>query len=150
MRMDRCEINPRCITDSLSGHQTGDKMRSSTAVANGIVYVGSDDGYLYAFGSLNAQTAPSDNITAEDSSPTSSQNSEPASSSEPPLASPHDLTSTPQTTPPPKVMPDPITVSTNAATLSLLGIVLGIVIVGTPFAVVISACLLFYSKKRKH
>ena len=140
--------------DTISGgkiwsYQTGGKMRSSCAVANGIVYVGSDDGYLYAFGSLNAQTAPSDNVTVEDSSPTSNSNSETALPPAPSPAPSPELTSTTPSTPAPKVMPGPIIISTNADTMTLLEIVLGIVIVATPIVVVVSACLLFYSKKRK-
>jgi hypothetical protein len=80
------------------------------------------------------------NITVGGSSPTSSPNSEPASSS---ASSPE-----PSPTPPAVVTPTEITVSANAATMTLLGIVLGIVIVATPIVAAISACLLFYFKKR--
>ena len=116
-------------------------MRASCAVVNGAVYVGSDDGYLYAFGSPSDQPSPSYNITVGGSSPTSSPNSEVGSSPE--------LSSAPPPTPSPEVMPDPISISTKAVPMTLLGIVLGIVIVAMPIVVVISACLLFYFKKRK-
>jgi hypothetical protein len=43
-----------------------------------------------------------------------------------------------------------ISLAASAATMTFLGIVLWIVIVSTPFVVVISICLLFYLKKRKH
>ena len=43
-----------------------------------------------------------------------------------------------------------ISLAANAATMTLLGIVLGLGIVATPIVVVISICLLFYFKNRKH
>jgi outer membrane protein assembly factor BamB len=129
-------------------YQTGGKMRSSCAVVNGTVYVGSDDGFFYAFGSPSTQPAPSYNITVGDSSPTSSPNSEPASSLASSSASSPEPSLGSSSTPPATVMPAQITVPTNAATMTLLGIVLGIVIVATPVVVVISVCLLFYFKKR--
>ena len=93
------------------------------------------------------------NITVGGSSPTSSLNSEPSSSLASPSASSPEPSSEPfpesSSTPPITVVPAQMTVSTNAATMTLLGIVLGIVVVATPIVAVISVCLLFYFKKRK-
>ena len=125
-------------------YQTDGKMRSSCAVANGAVYVGSDDGYLYAFGSPSTQPTPSNAITLGDSSPTSSPNPELASSPVSFLAESPESSSTPPAT----VTPEQVTVSTNAAPMTLLGIVLGIMIVAAPIVVVIIVGLLFYFKKR--
>jgi len=97
--------------------------------------------YEYNF-TVNGDTVK--NITVGGSSPTSSPSSEPASS----LASSSASSPEPSPTPPATVTPAQITVSTNADTMTLLGIVLGIVIVATPIVAVISACLLFYFKKR--
>jgi hypothetical protein len=97
--------------------------------------------YEYNF-TVNHDTVK--NITVGSSSPTSSLNSEPASSPEP---SPEPSPETSSTSPAPDT-PAQITISTKAPTMTILGIVLGIMIVGTPF-VVISVCLLFYFKKRK-
>ena len=97
--------------------------------------------YEYNF-TVNGDTVK--NITVDGSSPTSSPNPEPTSS----LASSSASSPEPSPTPPPTVTPTEITVSTNAATMTLLGIVLGIVIVATPIVAAISACLLFYFKKR--
>jgi hypothetical protein len=94
------------------------------------------------------------NITVGGSSPTSSLKSEPASSPDPsPEPSPEPyLASSPEPspTPPPAVAPDQITISTKAPALTLVGLVLGIGIVASPFVAVISVCLLFYFKKRKY
>jgi len=108
--------------------------------------------YEYNF-TVNGDTIK--NITVGGSPPTSSPNSalalsltsSPASSPEPSVSS---SVSSPEfsSTPPVTVMPAQITVPTKAATISLLGIVLGIVIVATPIVAVISVCLLFYFKKR--
>jgi hypothetical protein len=98
--------------------------------------------YEYNF-TVNGDTVK--NITVGGSSSTSSLNSELSSSPEPSPASFPE----PSSTPPATVMPAQITVSTNAATMTLLGIVLGIVIVATPIVVVISVCLLFYFRKRQ-
>jgi hypothetical protein len=43
-----------------------------------------------------------------------------------------------------------LSLATNVATITLLGIVVWIGIGATPIVVVISVCLLFYFKKRKH
>jgi outer membrane protein assembly factor BamB len=122
-------------------YQTGGKMRASCAVVNGTVYVGSDDGYLYAFDSPSDQLTPSYNITGGGSSSTSSPTPELVSS---PGLAPELSSATPAT-----VTPDQITISTKAPTMTLLGIVLGIVIVATPIVLVASVCLMFYFKKRK-
>jgi outer membrane protein assembly factor BamB len=106
--------------------------------------------YEYNF-TVNVDTVK--NITVGGSSPTSSLNSEPASSPDPspdpslkqsPTSTPEPLSTTPAA-----VTPDQITISTKAHTMTLLGIVLCIVIVATPFVVVINAYLLFHFKKRR-
>jgi outer membrane protein assembly factor BamB len=90
------------------------------------------------------------NITVGGSTSTLTQSSEPVSSKEPaPKPTPEPA---PQSSaePPANITPTQLTVSTKADTLSLLEIVLGIIIIATPIAIVISACLQFYFKKRKH
>ena len=56
----------------------------------------------------------------------------------------------PSSTPPVTINPDQTTSSTEAATITLLGIVLGMGVVATPIVSFISACLLLYFKKRKN
>jgi outer membrane protein assembly factor BamB len=102
--------------------------------------------YEYNF-TVNGDTVK--NITVGGSSPTSNPSSELASSlasspESPPLAPPSGSSSTPPAT----VTPAQMTISTKAAPMTLLGIVLCIVIVATPIVVAISACLLLYFKKR--
>jgi outer membrane protein assembly factor BamB len=90
------------------------------------------------------------NITVGVSSPTSSLKSEPASSPEPSPEPSLASSPEPSPTPPPAVAPDQITISTKSPAMTLLGLVLGIGIVASPFVAVISVCLLFYFKKRKY
>jgi outer membrane protein assembly factor BamB len=90
------------------------------------------------------------NITVGASSSTSSLNSEPVSSPEPSLEQSSVSFPEPSSTPPATVTPDQITISTKASTLTLLGIVLGIVIVATPIVAGISVCLMVYFKKSNH
>jgi hypothetical protein len=103
--------------------------------------------YEYNF-TVNYDTVK--NITVGGSTSTLTQSSEPVSSKEPaPKPTPEPA---PQSSaePPANITPTQLTVSTKADTLSLLEIVLGIIIIATPIAIVISACLQFYFKKRKH
>jgi len=119
-------------------------VRFAPVVYKNRLYFVSDDGYLYAFGSPSTQPTPSNAITLGDSSPTSSPNPELASSPVSFLAESPESSSTPPAT----VTPEQVTVSTNAAPMTLLGIVLGIMIVAAPIVVVIIVGLLFYFKKR--
>ncbi|TRO54697.1 hypothetical protein E2P63_00765, partial [Candidatus Bathyarchaeota archaeon] len=90
------------------------------------------------------------NITVGSSSQTSSSISEPASSPEPSAKSSPDPKASPELSSQPldAAVPDQPTISRNAANLTLLGLILGIVVVATPIAGFISGCLLFYYKKR--
>ena len=65
--------NPVLTPTLLWSHTTGGDVESSPAVVNGVVYIGSDDGYVYALGG-----SPSSSPTP---SPTSSQS--PTASSSP-------------------------------------------------------------------
>ena len=99
--------------------------------------------YEYNF-TVNADTVK--NITVGSSSPTSNQNSESASSPEPspePASYPE-----PSSTPPPTDTQAQTTIAANTANITLLGILLGIVVVATPIVGFVSACLMFYFKKR--
>ena len=104
--------------------------------------------YEYNF-TVNGDTVK--NITIGGSTPTSSPNPEPASSPEPVTssASSPELSLEPSSTSSATVTPAQIPVSTNAAPMTLLGIVLGIVIIATPIVVVIIVCLLFYFKRNR-
>jgi outer membrane protein assembly factor BamB len=94
------------------------------------------------------------NITVGSTPQTSSPNHEPLpsteSSPEQPSASPPELGSSPEqpSTTLDTATPGNPTTPTNAANVSLLGIILGILIVATPIASFITGCLLFYFKKR--
>jgi hypothetical protein len=103
--------------------------------------------YEYNF-TVNSDTVK--NITIGDSSPTSSSNSEPESSAESSLEQSPVSSPEPLSTPPATVAPDQITISTKASTMTLLGIVFGIVIVAAPIVTGISVCLMLYFKKRNH
>ena len=95
--------------------------------------------YEYNF-TVNGDTFK--NITVGSSSTTSSSNSEPVSFPES-VSFPE-----PSSTPPDTLAPDQTIISTNAANITLLGIILGILVVATPIVGFISGCLLFYFKKR--
>ena len=103
--------------------------------------------YEYNF-TVNSNTIK--NITVGNSLQTSSSISEPVSSPEPsPTSSPEPKASSePSSQPLDTAVPDQPTISRNAANLTLLGLILGIVVVATPIAGFISGCLLFYYKKR--
>jgi len=103
--------------------------------------------YEYNF-TVNGDTVK--NITVGGSPPTSSLHPEPTSSPESSLASSSELSPFAESSsaPPATVTPVQRPISTNEATMTLLEIVLCIVIVAAPIVVVISVCLLFYSKKR--
>jgi hypothetical protein len=103
--------------------------------------------YEYNF-TVNSDTVK--NITVGASSSTSSLNSESTSSPESSLEQSPASFPEPTSTPPATVTPDQITISTKASTMTLLGIIIGIVIVATPIVAGISVCLLLYFKKRDH
>jgi hypothetical protein len=90
------------------------------------------------------------NITVGASSSPSSLNSESASSPESSFEQSPASFPEPTSTSPATVTPDQITISTKASTMTLLGIIIGIVIVATPIVAGISVCLLLYFKKRDH
>jgi outer membrane protein assembly factor BamB len=103
--------------------------------------------YEYNF-TVNSDTVK--NITVGNSLSTSLPNSEPIASPETsPAPSPEPIASPEPTSPPATVPPDQTTISTNAANITLIGIILGIVIVATPIISFISGCLLLYLKKRR-
>jgi hypothetical protein len=103
--------------------------------------------YEYNF-TVNRDTVK--NITVGGSSPTSSPYSEAASSlASSPESSSLESSSGSSSTPPATVTPPEIVVSAHADTLTLLGIVLGIMIVATPIVAVISACLLYFKKRNR-
>ena len=110
--------------------------------------------YEYNF-TVNYDTVK--NITVGGSTPTSNQNTEAKSNvnSEPttstkPLSEPSPKPWVePSSTSPANITPTQLTISTKAESLSLLEIVLGIIIIATPIAIVISAFLQFYLKKRR-
>jgi hypothetical protein len=55
----------------------------------------------------------------------------------------------PSSSPPAEVTPTQITTSTKASTMTLLGIVFGIIIAATPIVTVISGLLLYFKKRKK-
>jgi hypothetical protein len=93
------------------------------------------------------------NITVGGLSTKSSQNSESVSSSvlyskSSPKPSPEPAHN-PSSSPPADVTPAQITTSTEASTMTILGIVLGITIAATPIVAVISGLLLYLKKRKK-
>jgi hypothetical protein len=110
--------------------------------------------YEYNF-TVNYDTVK--NITVGGSTPTSNQNteaksnvnSEPTTSTKPVSEPSPKPWVEPSSTSPANITPTQLTISTKAETLSLLEIVLGIIIIATPIAIVISAFLQFYLKKRR-
>jgi hypothetical protein len=55
------------IGSKIWSYKTGDQIRSSAAVADGLIYVGSGDGYLYAFGSASTYpTMPASTLSSAD------------------------------------------------------------------------------------
>jgi outer membrane protein assembly factor BamB len=92
------------------------------------------------------------NITVGGTSPKASLNSEPASTAKPLPEKVTELMPEPSTTTPPpdNNTPGQITISTKAPPMTLLGLLFGIVIVGTPFVTMSVAFVLFYLKRRKN
>jgi outer membrane protein assembly factor BamB len=103
--------------------------------------------YEYNF-TVNSDTVK--NITVGNLLSTSLPNSESIASSETsPDPSPEPIASPEPTSPPATVPPDQPTTSTNASNITLIGIILGIVIVATPIISFISGFLLLHFKKRR-
>ena len=103
--------------------------------------------YEYNF-TVNSDTVK--NITVGNLLSTSLPNSESIASSETSLdPSPEPIASPEPTSPPATVPPDRPTTSTNASNITLIGIILGIVIVATPIIGFISGFLLLHFKKRR-
>ena len=103
--------------------------------------------YEYNF-TVNSDTVK--NITVGNLLSTSLPNSESIASSETSLdPSPEPIASPEPTSPPATVPPDQPTTSTNASNITLIGIILGVVIVATPIASFIAGFLLLHFKKRR-